>query len=215
MSRLPFDPSRMTPREKPAAQASEVSPLTVTQLASLVERALGDNLPATIRVIGEIGQFRERTHWYFDLKDQDAVISCVMFASAARKVGFVPRVGQQVVLSGRVEFYGRQGRTQFMAEKLQPVGEGALDAAFRRLCEELRGLGWFADERKRRLPVLPRRVAVLTSRSGAALQDVLDTARRRCPSVPIALIDARVQGEGAAAQLAQAVRRLSAVHRKL
>lgn len=215
MSRLPFDPSRMPPREASSPKPAEPSHLTVSQLSTLIERALTDHLPATLTVVGEIGQFRERTHWYFDLKDSGAVISCVMFASAARRVGFVPRVGQQVVLTGRVEFYAKQGRTTFMAEKLRPVGEGALDAALRRLVEDLRSLGWFADERKRPLPLFPRRVAVLTSRSGAALQDVLDTARRRCPAIPIAVIDARVQGEGAAEQIATAVRRISTRHRQL
>jgi exodeoxyribonuclease VII large subunit len=216
MGRLPFDPAKMRARASaltpPCAEPAHV---TVSQLATMVERSLRDHLPATVRVVGEIGQFRERTHWYFDLKDQGAVISCVMFASAARKVGFVPRVGQQVLLGGRVEFYGKQGRTQFVADKLQAVGEGAHDAAFRRLCDELRGLGWFEDGRKRPLPMFPARVAVITSRTGAALQDVLDTARRRCPAIPIALIDARVQGDDAAAQVTAAVRRLSARHTAL
>lgn len=216
MGRLPFDPSKMA-GAKPAAPAHSATgaPISVSQLAVLVERALVDHLPPTINVLGEIGQFRERTHWYFDLKDDGAVVSCVMFASAARKVGFTPRIGQQVVLTGRIEYYGKQGRTQFMAERLQPVGEGALDAAYRRLCEELRSSGWFDDARKRSLPLIPRCVAVVTSRSGAALQDVLDTWKRRCPAVPIGLVDARVQGDGAADGLARAVRRLGTLRDEL
>lgn len=204
-----------TPPARPsgaAGQTGDAAPLTVSQLAVLVSRALSDHLPATIRLIGEIGQFRERTHWYFDLKDAGAVISCVMFASSARRAGFVPQVGQQVVLTGRVEFWDKGGRTQFMADRMEPVGAGALDLAFRQLCEELRSLGWFDEARKRPLPLVPRRVAVVTSRTGAALQDVLDTARRRCPSVDIALVDVRVQGEGAAPQIAAAVRRLGLSH---
>ncbi len=221
MSRLPFDPKKMNTRAVPRIDAPsllgavgdrDAAPVSVSQLATMVERSLRDHLPPTVRVLGEIGQFRERSHWYFDLKDEGAVISCVMFAGAARKVGFVPRIGQQVVLSGRVEFYGKQGRTQFMADKLLPIGEGALDAAFRNLCDELRGLGWFDESRKRALPLFPRRVGVITSRTGAALQDVLDTARRRCPAIPIALIDARVQGDGAAEQLAIALHRLAHLH---
>jgi len=124
-------------------------------------------------------------------------------------------VGQQVLLTGRVEFYDKGGRTQFMADRIEPVGAGALDLAFRRLCEELRALGWFEEARKRPLPLLPRRVAIVTSRSAAALQDVLDTARRRAPVVPIGLVDVRVQGDGAAEQVAAAVRRLSALHEQL
>lgn len=220
MGRLPFDPKRMAaepPVDRPVASArsGDAAPLTVSQLAVLVSRALSDHLPATIRLIGEIGQFRERTHWYFDLKDAGAVMSCVMFASSARRAGFVPQVGQQVVLTGRVEFWDKGGRTQFMADRIEPVGAGALDLAFRKLCEELRGLGWFDETRKRSLPLLPRRVAVVTSRTGAALQDVLDTARRRCPAVEVALVDVRVQGEGAAPQIAAALRRLARAHRGL
>lgn len=220
MSRLPFDPSRMEGTPADAApelsrRSPERTPITVSQLAVLINRALRDHLPSSLKVVGEISQFRERTHWYFDVKDAGALISCVMFASSARRAGFVPQVGQQVLLTGRVEFYDKGGRTQFMVDRIEPVGAGALDLAFRRLCEELRALGWFEESRKRPLPLLPRRVAVITSRSAAALQDVLDTARRRCPSVPISLVDARVQGEGAADQVAAAVRKLSALHEQL
>lgn len=218
MGRLPFDPKRMNAAstEKADAPAKPATDrLTVSQLATLIERTIRDQLPTGLTVLGEIGQFRERSHWYFDLKDEGAVISCVMFAGAARKSGFVPTVGQQVLLTGRIEFYGRQGRTQFMVDRIQPVGEGALDAAFRRLCDELRGLGWFDEVRKRPLPLFPRCVAVVTSRSGAALQDVLDTARRRCPSIPIALVDARVQGDGAAEQVRAAVSAISTHHERL
>ncbi|HYE02008.1 MAG TPA: exodeoxyribonuclease VII large subunit, partial [Phycisphaerales bacterium] len=151
-------------------------------------------------------------HWYFELKDAGAVISCVMFATAARRAGFVPEPGQEVVVGGRVEFWAKTGRTQFYAETIEPVGAGALDLKFRRLCEELRGLGWFAPERKRPLPVFPRRVAVITSRSGAALQDVLDTLRRRCPAVGVVLLDVRVQGERAAEEVARALGWVSRHH---
>lgn len=220
MSRLPFDASKMAGfraegEPDPARRSPERSPITVSQLALLINRALRDQLATGLKVVGEIGQFRERTHWYFDVKDAGALISCVMFASSARRAGFVPRVGQQVLLTGRVEFYDKGGRTQFMVDRIEPIGAGALDLAFRRLCEELRALGWFEEGRKRALPLLPRRVAIVTSRSAAALQDVLDTARRRAPGVPIGLVDVRVQGEGAAEQVAAAVRGLSAAHKRL
>lgn len=213
MGRLPFDPNKLAgpPTPEPSSTARH---LTVTQLAGLIESTFRE-LPTGLRVVGEVGQFRERTHWYFDIKDAGAVISCVMWQSAARKAGFVPSAGHQVLLSGRIEFYPPQGRTQFIVDKIEPVGAGALDLAFKKLCEELRVLGWFAIERKRALPVLPNKVAIVTSRSAAALQDVLDTVQRRCPGLPLALADVRVQGEGAADQVARAVRRIGRMHKSL
>jgi exodeoxyribonuclease VII large subunit len=180
----------------------------------MIDHALKDRLPTGLKVLGEISRLTDRTHWYFDLKDAGAVITCVMWQSAARKVGFTPTAGQQVVITGRVEYYQPFGKTQFIAEKLEPVGAGALDLAYRKLVEDLRALGYFAPERKRPLPMLPRKVAIITSRTGAALQDVLDTVSRRCPSLPLALADVRVQGEGSAAQVASAIRAIGRNHAK-
>ncbi|MBC7833774.1 MAG: exodeoxyribonuclease VII large subunit [Phycisphaerales bacterium] len=210
----------MASQPMPAGAAStgaaiEQSRFTVTQLASLVEGALRDHLPKRMKVVGEISNFKERTHWYFELKDAGAVISCVMFATDLKRAGYTPSGGQEVVLTGRVEFWGKAGRTQFYVEAIEPLGAGALDLKFKQLCEELRGLGWFAPERKRAIPKFPRRVAVITSRTGAALQDVLDTMRKRCPVVEVALIDVRVQGDQAAADVARALRWASREHASL
>jgi len=190
-------------------------PLTVAHLAGLIDDAIQDSLPARLRVVGQVSGFRQRTHWYFDLKDEHAVVSCVMFASAARRSRAVIEDGLEVVLTGRVDFYKKTGRISLIVERIEPVGAGAMELAFRRLCEELRGLGWFDERRKRSLPRFPRRVAVVTSATGAALHDVLDTARRRCPMIDIALVDVRVQGERAAPEIARALRRLGAAHERL
>lgn len=179
--------------------------MTVSALATALTGALSRAFPDRVRVLGEISTFTDRTHWYFDLKDVGAVVNCVMFASAARKSVWRPEVGQEIVASGRVEYYAKGGRVSLVVDRVEPVGEGALDLAFRKLCDELRGLGWFAPERKRPLPTFPRRVAVITSRTGAALQDVLVTMRRRCPAVGVLVVDVRVQGDGAAAEIAQAI----------
>jgi exodeoxyribonuclease VII large subunit len=195
-----------------ASAGGSDAPVTVSQLAAMIDHALREKMPATVRVLGEVGRFTERTHWYFDLKDSAAVIACVMWQSSARKAGFTPALGQQVVLSGRVEHYASGGRTQFIVEKIEPVGAGALDLAYRKLVEELRQLGWFAAERKRALPMFPRKVAIVTSRGGAALQDVLDTVGRRCPALSLALADVRVQGDGAADQIARTLRAIGRVH---
>lgn len=205
-------------KQKQAVQASASSAppvLTVSQLAGRIDVALRAALEPGLRVIGEVSGFRDRTHWYFDLKDADSVVSCVMFQGAARKSGLVLENGLEVVLTGRVDYYAKQGKVSFIVDRAEPVGAGALDLAYRRLCEELRALGWFAPERKRSLPAFPRRIAVVTSRSAAALQDVLVTMRRRCPAVDVLLVDVRVQGDGAAGEVAAAIRELGRRAREL
>lgn len=244
MPRPPFDPSKMAAKREPTslfaappsppappatpapnpASSPGVSPspapkpdrpLTVSQLCSLVDTTLRASLPPKLRVVGEISGFNNRTHWYFSLKDADAVMSCVMFAGAARSVRFQPENGHEVVATGRIEFFAKQGRTQFYVEKIEPVGAGALDLEFRRLCDELRAKGWFDVSRKRPLPSFPRRLAVVTSRTSAAWQDVLNTVSRRCPAVSLSLCDVRVQGDGAAREIVRTLRWLAASHTSL
>lgn len=202
MERLPFDPSRMSGPPKPRKEDA----LSVSEVAERIEGALRAGLPGRIRLLGEISGFTDRNHWYFDVKDEAAVLSCVMFASDARRQQYRPESGQEVILTGRVAFYTRGGRTQFYASRIEPVGAGELELRYRALCAELRELGWFDPESKQRLPFFPCRVAVVTSRTGAALQDVLDTFRRRCPAIEIVSVDVRVQGEGAAPEVAHAIR---------
>jgi exodeoxyribonuclease VII large subunit len=209
MGRLPFDPSKMAQAARSEPTTTRDGVLSVTQLAGKIEEALA-RIASPLRVIGEVSGFRDRTHWYFDLKDAQSVVNGVMFASAARKVGFTPANGQEVVATGRVEFYAKGGKVTLLIEKLEPVGAGALELAYRALCEELRNLGWFAPERKRRLPAFPRRIAIVTSKTGAALQDVLVTMNKRCPAVGALVVDVRVQGENAAPEIAEAIQFLSA-----
>ncbi|MBX3361619.1 MAG: exodeoxyribonuclease VII large subunit [Phycisphaeraceae bacterium] len=205
--RLPFDPARLPPRSaSPSTGLPADRPLTVAELAQRIDGALKGGLPRTIRVVGEISGAVQRTHWYFNAKDDAAVVSCVMFASAASRSRTAIENGRTYVLSGRVEFYAKSGKVSLLVDRIEPIGEGELDAAFRRLCEELRALGWFAPERKRALPAFPRRVAVVTSATGAALQDVIKTAGVRCPAVDIVVVDVRVQGERAAEEVARAIR---------
>lgn len=208
-----FDPDRLTPRtpaDPPAtAHGDGDRPLTVSDLAARIQGVLRSGLGGKLRVVGEVSGFRERTHWYFDLKDEASVVNAVMFASAARKAGVRLENGVEVLAEGRVDFYAPSGRVSFIVERLRPVGAGALELRLRALMEELRKLGWFDPAGKRPLPAFPRRVAVITSRSGAALQDVIDTARRRCPAVDLLVVDARMQGASAAPEVAAAIRGLS------
>ncbi|MFU8829429.1 MAG: exodeoxyribonuclease VII large subunit [Phycisphaerales bacterium] len=216
MERLPFDPRKARGANAANGSSEEPNrPLSVAQLATHIEGALRDGLPLKLSVRGEISGFKNQTHWYFTLKDSHAVIGCVMFASAARRQKIQPRNGDEVVLTGRVEFWGKGGRVQFYADAIEPVGQGSLEQRYQRLIAELRGLGWFELERKRPLPTFPKRVAVVTSRTGAALQDVIDTANRRCPSVELCTVDVRVQGEAAAPQVSAAIDWLSTNHGKL
>ncbi|HVZ93264.1 MAG TPA: exodeoxyribonuclease VII large subunit, partial [Phycisphaerales bacterium] len=205
----------------PAHAAS--SAISVSELASRIEGALAKGFPDRVRVVGEISNLRKQTHLYFNLKDPDggddskhgAVISCVMFAKDASGVRFTPADGAKVVITGRIAFFAKQGRTQLYVEAMEPMGLGALEQRFRALSEELKKLGYFEPERKRALPVFPRRVAVVTSRTGAALQDVLSTMKRRCAAVDVAVVDVRVQGDGAAPSIVRALDWLSREHERL
>ena len=194
--------------EEPESRKPD-APWPVSKLAGAIQSALQDGLPRRLRVVGEVSNLSARNHWFFSLKDGDASIRAVMFASAARKVAFEARDGLSVVATGRVDYYAAQGSVQLYVDALQAVGEGELEAAFRKLAAELRAEGLFAPERKKPLPAYPRAVAVVTSRSAAALQDVRDTARRRWPGCRLVLVDVRVQGPSAAPQIADALGRLS------
>ena len=205
-----FDPSKMAhqPRGRPALPPDV--PITVGALAARIARAIDDALPARVRVVGEVSNFRRTPHWYFTLRDEKAVISAAMWSSRANRSKFEPRDGLRVVATGHVDYHAKSGRITLIVDSLEPVGEGPLDARKRALIEELRALGWLDPSRKRPLPTFPRRVAVVTSRTGAALQDVLDTMKRRCPAVGVLVVDTRVQGDDAAPRVVRALRMLSA-----
>jgi exodeoxyribonuclease VII large subunit len=226
MSRLPFDPENVRgpepPPEKPArrerkkhTKLTDASQLTVSQLSQLIKTTLEESIASPLRVIGQVSNLNVRDHWYFSLKDDAAVVSCVAWASAASKFGFRPKEGDEVVATGHVSHFPPQGRTQFYVTKLEPVGAGVLEIEFRRLCEELRTLGYFDPARKKPLPMFPRRIAVITSATGAAVQDVITTAAQRCKAVGLVIVDVRVQGDGAKEQVARAIRWVDSNHMEL
>lgn len=215
-SRAPFDPTLLPdltadspPEAGGDASGAVGGAWTVSQLASRIAAALAQGLPAQIRVVGEVSGFSDRTHWWFSLKDDAAVVGCAMFAPQARRCSFTPANGQQVVATGRVDHYAKAGKTQLYVEALEPVGLGPLELAFRRLFEALKSKGYFDAARKKPLPRFPRRIAIVTSRTGAALQDALDTLRRRAPMIEVAVVDVRVQGDEAASEIARAIEALS------
>lgn len=224
MARLPFDASRIKPRDAggPAlreqaryGQFDVARPLTVTQVCELVKRVLADRTPTPLKMVGEVSNYSERGHWYFSLKDQANVLPCVMWSSAAKKCGFIPERGQQVVATGRLDFYGPQGKLQMYVDQLEPVGQGVLELKYRQMCDELRKLGYFEESRKRPMPPFPSHIAVVTSANGAALHDVIRTARQRWAGIRLTLVDVRVQGAAAAPEIAAAIDALSHRHGEL
>lgn len=216
-----WDPSdeNNTPSTSPTSHDQQQNkstprPLSVTELSNLIKDVVSQHTPKKITVAGEISNFVNRNHWYLSLKDETSVLSCVMWASSARKCNFEPEHGQQVVARGRLDYYGPQGRLQFYIDKLEPVGQGALEIAFRKLCEKLRAKGYFDHDQKQPLPDFPRKVAVVTSSTSAALQDVIKTTHQRYPGCQLYLFDARMQGAESAPQVAQAIQWLNTVAEK-
>lgn len=206
--RPPFDPSRVrlpdSERLFPAGGQCTFVPREVNEL---VRGAIMRHLPATLHVVGQIGDFSRPSsgHLYFSLKDEYSELRCVMWRSAAAKVKFNPESGMEVIATGGLDVYTPRGTYQLVVRKLEPRGVGALEIAFRQLKERLEREGLFEPRRKKALPRLPRRVVVVTSPSGAAIRDVLHTLARRFPAVEVLIYPVRVQGEGAAAEIAEAV----------
>ncbi|MHC4415302.1 MAG: exodeoxyribonuclease VII large subunit [Planctomycetota bacterium] len=212
MVQLPFDPERALGAEPPP---DEPKHLTVSQAAELIKSALERHMPSPLRVIGQISNLSRPNHWFFSLKDESAVLSCVAWASSARSFRLDPKEGDEVVATGYVTHYERQGRTQLYVSRLEAVGAGALELKFRAMCDELRRLGYFDEPRKKPLPLFPSRIAVITSSAGAARHDVISTAAQRCRAVGLLVMDVRVQGEGAAEQVAAAIRRADSEREEL
>ncbi len=192
----------------PQAPAAGPAVLTVSQLNARVRGLLEEEF-GEVLVEGEISSWRTYPsgHAYFDLKDAFAKAGAVMFAGRRRFLRFEPEDGMRVLLRCRVTLYEREGRFQLSVLSMEPLGEGALEVAFRQLYERLEREGLFAPERKVPLPERPARVALVTSREGAALRDMLRVLRERAPIVEVVVVHTPVQGEGAAASIAGALRR--------
>ncbi|MEQ1946668.1 MAG: exodeoxyribonuclease VII large subunit [Bryobacteraceae bacterium] len=160
-----------------------------------------------IWVAGEISGVKLAVsgHYYFTLKDQEAQLRCVCYKMTARFLKFKPQDGVAVLARGRVDLYEARGEVQLIVEAIEPQGHGALQLAFEQLKKKLESEGLFASDRKRKLPSLPERIGIVTSPTGAVIQDMLNVLERRCPGRHIRLYPAQVQGEGAAEQIASGV----------
>jgi exodeoxyribonuclease VII large subunit len=186
--------------------------LSVSALSAQLMAVMEERFPA-VWVEGEVSNFKVygSGHAYFTLKDEGAQLRCVLFRNRARRVRFEPKDGLHVMAFGAVEVYAQRGEYQLVVELLEPRGVGALQLAFEQLKERLQAEGLFNPARKRPLPRFPRKIGIVTSPSGAALRDMLRVIGRRFGEIHIVLAPARVQGEGAAAEVAQGVRELNAL----
>ena len=196
--------SLFTPARPEAAE-----PIPVAALAGMIAEVVATGLPARVQVAGEVSNFSNRRHWYFTLKDAEAQLRCVMWETRARAVPFAMKDGLQVVVTGRVEFWPQGGSVQFYADSIEAAGVGALELELRRRMELFKAKGYFDPATKKALPDVPRAIAIVTSRKAAALQDVINTAAKRWKGCRLFLVDVRVQGDGAAGEIARAIKALS------
>ncbi|SBS36235.1 Exodeoxyribonuclease 7 large subunit [Marinomonas aquimarina] len=181
---------------------------TVSELNRQIQQLLEASLP-WILVEGEISNLARPTsgHWYFSLKDDRAQIRCAMFKGKNMAVKFRPKDGDLVRLRARVTFYGARGDCQLMVESMEAAGEGALQAAFERLKNQLQVEGLFDPAHKKALPSRPERVAIITSSKGAAVRDMVIAFKRRFPLTELTILPTLVQGEGAATNIRQQLER--------
>jgi exodeoxyribonuclease VII large subunit len=189
--------------DRPAPHREE---WTVSALNTALREMVENVFPA-LRVVGEITGFtRARSgHCYFTLRDADAQIRCVMWRDEARRLPTSPEEGMQVRVLGRISFYQPRGELQLVVSALEAKGEGLWKLAVERLRVRLEAEGLTAPERKRPLPQHPATIGVVTSPSGAVLHDIINVVRRRAPWTRIVLRGCRVQGEGAAQEIADAI----------
>jgi exodeoxyribonuclease VII large subunit len=192
---------------------TERRPLTVSELTAQVRGALEGRF-ASVWVEGEISNFRQAAsgHWYFTVRDDAAQLRATCFRGVNSRIRFRPSDGLLVRARGRLTVYEPRGEYEILVEALDPVGAGALRVAFEQLKERLAAEGLFDESLKRELPVLPRRVGVVTSPTGAALRDIIRTVERRTRTVSLLVAPTRVQGEGAGAEVARAIRSLNEHH---
>lgn len=188
--------------------------LTVSQLTKYIARKFEyDPYLERVYLKGEISNYNPRRtglHQYFNLKDEQSIISVVLFAGAARRIKFNPEDGMSVMVSGRVSVYERGGNYQLIIDSMQPDGIGALYLAYEQTKEKLEKEGLFHESLKQPIPKYPKRIGVVTSRSGAVIQDILTTVKRRFPIAEVILFPTVVQGEQSADSIVENLERAEA-----
>ena len=186
---------------------------SVSQITSGVRLLLEKNYPL-VWVMGEISNLARpgSGHWYFTLKDDKAQLRCAMFANKNRRLRFKPSNGDQVIVRGNLSLYTGRGDFQMIAEHMEAAGEGALRAAFEALKEKLADEGLFDEERKQDFLAYPEHICIISSASGAALQDVLSVLARRYPIAEVTLLPVLVQGPGSEAEVVAALAQAAQLH---
>ncbi len=184
--------------------------LSVTQVNEYIKYLL-ESAPVlkTVTVRGEISNFTNHYksgHFYFTLKDEGGLLRSVMFRSSAVRLKFMPENGMRVLATGRISAFVRDGQYQLYCDSMTPDGAGALAVAYEQLKRKLQAEGLFDESRKRPLPAIPERIGIITSPTGAAVRDMIQVTGRRFPMAQILLYPVLVQGEGAPAQLIEALR---------
>jgi exodeoxyribonuclease VII large subunit len=185
---------------------SEKTVLTVSDITRQIKQSLETSFPR-IWIQGEISNFKQHTsgHLYFTLKDEGAQISGVMWRSRVANLTVIPEDGMKVIARGSITVYPPRGNYQIDCDQIQPIGIGELQLAFERLKKRLAAEGLFDGEHKKPIPEYPGLIGIVTSETGAALQDIRSVLQRRLPSVEVILVPVRVQGVGAAEEIAAAI----------
>ena len=186
---------------------------TVSEINRIVKELIrGDPRLRDLWVAGELSNFNHHRsgHMYFTIKDRAAALRCVFFRRENIRCTFRPEDGMELLLYGNVSVYEPGGAYQFYVTEMEPAGMGSLYLAFEQLKKKLEAEGLFSDEHKQPLPLLPRRIGVVTSPTGAALQDILSTLQQRFPFVRIVVAESLVQGEEAPDDIAAALQKLNA-----
>jgi len=188
----------------PANASSTI--FTVSRLNQTVRLLLEQEM-GQVWISGEISNFTQPAsgHWYFTLKDDTAQVRCAMFRNSNRRVTFRPQHGQQVLVRANITLYEPRGDYQIIVESMQPAGEGLLQQKYEQLKQRLADEGLFAQQHKQPLPAPARQVGVITSKTGAALHDILHVLQRRDPSLPVIIYPTAVQGDDAPAQIVRAI----------
>jgi exodeoxyribonuclease VII large subunit len=185
-------------------------PLTVSELTKQIKINLEEGFPQ-LRVIGEISNFKRHVsgHWYFNLKDSNAVISCTMWKGLNSMVFFTPGDGMKIIVNGRLTVYPPRGSYQIDVRSMQPAGIGELQAAFEKLKQKLSEEGLFDEEHKKPIPEFPEKIGIVTAIDGAAFRDMISVAKRRYPLIELIIAPAKVQGSGAAKTIVESINQLN------
>ncbi len=184
--------------------------LTVSELTQEIKSSLEEKF-SQVSVLGEISGFKSHVsgHWYFNLKDSNAVIACTMWKGFNNYVFFTPQDGMKIIINGKITVYPPRGNYQVDVRSMKPAGVGELQAAFEALKQKLAAEGLFDEELKKEIPLIPERIGIVTAIDGAALRDMISVVERRFPLAELVIAPSRVQGSGAAIEIVEGIKQLN------